>query len=119
VGEFLCCGGIIMNKLKKYWKKKSLVWKGGVIGAVFGLFVVILNLFFGIIIDSFLIREITGIIMAPPSFLLVAIFSKICTEDNILCLIVMVLFHPFVVLFYWLLGLLIGFIINLIRRKKK
>jgi hypothetical protein len=122
VGEFLCCGGIIMvktkmNEIKEDWmKKKSIVWKGGVIGAVFGLLIIFIN-FFSLALEFITLSEVTGLLMVPSALLVLFIFGE--CSGGLGCLIYLLFFYIFTPISYGLLGLLIGFIISLIKRKKK
>jgi hypothetical protein len=96
-----------MNNIKKFWEKLNYWQKGGVVGAIFGL--IILLLIWKLAIEPFtLSNEVAKILVGVPTFL--ALFIPVESELTI---------YVFVlgIVFYSLIGILIGLIIGKVKRK--
>ena len=104
-----------MKKMKKFWKE-SLRNKGVIIGAVFGLLVIVINL-----IDSTenvifsTLHKISGLFILPIVYVILNIFPD-C--NNLFCLILIIPIYLLVPVFYGLVGFLIGLTIEKLKKKK-
>jgi len=104
-----------MKKIKKFWDK-SLRTKGAIIGIVFGLLILTINLIgpIGIPILS-VFHKISGFFILPIVYIILNVFRN-C--NDLFCLILIIPIYLLVPVFYGLVGFLIGSLIEKMRKKK-
>ena len=104
-----------MKKIKKYWKK-SYAWKGAIIGGSFGVLVLLINII-SLKAGIFQLTDLTGILMVPSAFFTILI-TRGC-NNNLGCLpLIFFSLYLMTPVMYSLIGFLVGWIIEKIRKKK-
>ncbi len=105
-----------MKKIDKFWKE-SLRNKGVIIGTVFGLLIMVINIINSLGIARFqALYEISGFLIQPIAYIIFNLFGG-CKD--LFCLALILPIYLLVPVFYGLIGFLIGYSIERIKKSKK
>ena len=102
-----------MKKLKKCWNKRYRC-RGALIGIIFGLLIVCVNFIFGL--NNVMVGKISGVFMYPIIVFILELFKN-C--ESFLCLLIMFPIYLGVLVFYGLIGYLIGLMIEKMKKGAK